>query len=86
MKLIVKIISPHEVIAEFDCPNDVLSKDRSHPDYNENPDLLCVLSGEIETFLRQKLADPFSELLESVSFKPKARYNLAEAYNECELF
>ena len=81
MKLIVKIKRPHEAIAEINCPNVILSKDRSHPDLNRKADLLYALNSDIRDFLRQELEDNLFALLESVSFKPKARYDLAEAYD-----
>ena len=82
MKLIMKISKPHEAIAEFDCPNEELSKDRSLPVYNEKAGLLFALNSDIEDFLQEELSNNLFELLESVYFEPKARYELAEAYDE----
>lgn len=82
MKLIIKMSKPHQAITEIDFPNEEWSKDCFHTEFKEKADLVFALNSDIEDFLQEELSNNLFELLESVSFEPKARYELAEAYDE----
>ena len=82
MTLKIDISKPVSAATEIVCPDALLSSGSDNHSSFEEKDILEALQGDIEEFLQDELADTLNELLDSVSFEPKARYYLAEAYDD----